>query len=380
MAIQTQEKNKESKMPGTTTVILVVGLLCMVAVLIYSAVKSGNVYTSYSLEQTLSRGDNTSVYYQIMQKGMLRYSSDGAAMTDKSGNLLWNQTYQMSSPAIAAGDDYAAIADIDSNDIYVFDGSGEVSHIVTDVPIQDLEIADQGVVAAILSDTTSNYINLYDKSGNALVSIKATLENTGYPIAMALSPDATGLTVSYLVIGSGAVQTQAVFYNFSDSGSDYVTGTLVLDGLYPKLDYLDRTRVVLYGEQCFRLYQVGGSEISEVRTVEFEDDIRSVFSGNQKIGFIFKNNDDQGSYRLEIYDLAGQMNSTIYTDFEYYKVVSGSDEIILYDDHEIMIYEYDGHAKFVCDMNQFFTDVMASWQTNSYWVISDQYLQEISLE
>ncbi len=50
---------------------------------------------SYEVVTSLSRGDDTSVYYQIMRKGMIRYSKDGMAMTDKSGNLIWTQTYEM---------------------------------------------------------------------------------------------------------------------------------------------------------------------------------------------------------------------------------------------------------------------------------------------
>ena len=95
------------------------GLLILIVVLAYALVKNNSVYTSYEVVNTLSRGDNTSVYYAIMSKGMLRYSKDGVAMTNKNGNMIWNQTYEMTSPVLASSSQYSAIGDIGANSIYV---------------------------------------------------------------------------------------------------------------------------------------------------------------------------------------------------------------------------------------------------------------------
>lgn len=86
-------------------------------------------------------------------------------MTDKSGNLIWTQTYEMTSPAIAVSDPYVAVGDIGANTIYIFNEYGQLGRINTDVPIQEIRISAQGVIAAVLSDSATNYINLYDKQG-----------------------------------------------------------------------------------------------------------------------------------------------------------------------------------------------------------------------
>lgn len=355
------------------------GLLILIVVLAYALVKNNSVYTSYEVVNTLSRGDNTSVYYAIMSKGMLRYSKDGVAMTNKNGNMIWNQTYEMTSPVLASSSQYSAIGDIGANSIYVFNEYGQIGKITTDVPIQEIQISEQGVIAAILSDADCNYINLYDKQGKELGSIKASLENTGYPLAVGLSSNATKLVVSYLCIDNGTVQTRVIFYDFGDIEEDHIMATQILDGLYPKVVFLNDTRAALFGETGFSLFSVNGN-VSEIQSVTFEDEIRSVFCSNQKMGFVFRNQDENGKYRMEVFDMAGKKNTTAYFDFDFEKVAADDDEIILYNEQEVMIFLYSGRLRFQSSLNTSITGMMASWEDGMYWLIDDQSLREIRIE
>ena len=379
MEQQSEEIEKPKKRLGRIQRIAGAGLLILVVVLVYALVKNHSVYTSYEVVNTLSRGDNTSVYYQIISKGMIRYSKDGVAMTNKNGSVIWNQTYEMTSPVLASGSQYITIGDMGGNAIYVFNEYGQIGRVTTDVPIQEIKISNQGVMAAILSDAECNYINLYDKQGKELGSIKVSLENTGYPLTIGLSPDATKLVASYLCVDSGIVQTRVVFYDFGDIEEDHVMETRILDGLYPRVTFLNDTKAALYGETGFSLFNVSSS-VSEVQRMEFEDEIRSVFSGNQDMGFIFRNQDENGKYRMEVYDSAGKKNTTVYFDFDYDKVAADDDEIILYNDQEIRIYQYGGRLRFYSTLNTAITGVMASWEEGMYWLIDDQTLREIRIE
>ena len=156
MEQQAEEKKKQKIKLNRMQWTLVIGLLVMAGVLVYALVRNNRVAASYEVVTSLSRGDDTSVYYRIMKKGMIRYSKDGMAMTDKSGNLLWSQTYEMSSPAIAVSDPYVAVGDIGANTIYIFNEYGQLGRVSTDVPVQEIQISAQGVIAAVLSDTDTN--------------------------------------------------------------------------------------------------------------------------------------------------------------------------------------------------------------------------------
>ena len=375
--MEQQNKEKRKLKMNRMQWTIVAGVLILAVVLVYALVKNNKVASSYEVVTSMSRGDDTSVYYCMMRKGMVKYSKDGVAMTNKSGSVLWNQTYEMASPTMTSAGDYVAVGDIGANTIYIFNEYGQLGRVSTDVPIQEIQISEQGVVAAVLSDTSSNYINLYDKQGNSLGSIKASLENTGYPLAIALSPDASNLAVSYLIVKSGSMQSRIVSYDFSDVEGDHLLDTQELEGLYPKAAFLDSREVVLFGEKGFVLYQADSKKIETQEN--FESEINSVFCTNQKLGFIFKNEDDNGKYRMEIYNKAGKKSSTYYFDLDYSGMTADDDEVILYNDEEMLIYQMGGRVRFRGTFNTAVTGVMPSWEDGLYWLIDDQSLREIRI-
>lgn len=375
--MEQQNKEKRKLKMNRMQWTIVAGVLILAVVLVYALVKNNKVASSYEVVTSMSRGDDTSVYYCMMRKGMVKYGKDGVAMTNKSGSVLWNQTYEMASPTMTSAGDYVAVGDIGANTIYIFNEYGQLGRVSTDVPIQEIQISEQGVVAAVLSDTSSNYINLYDKQGNSLGSIKASLENTGYPLAIALSPDASKLAVSYLIVKSGSMQSRIVSYDFSDVEGDHLLDTQELEGLYPKAAFLDSREVVLFGEKGFVLYQADSKKIETQEN--FESEINSVFCTNQKLGFIFKNEDDNGKYRMEIYNKAGKKSSTYYFDLDYSGMTADDDEVILYNDEEMLIYHMGGRVRFRGTFNTAVTGVMPSWEDGLYWLIDDQSLREIRI-
>ena len=375
--MEQQNKEKRKLKMNRMQWTIVAGVLILAVVLVYALLKNNKVASSYEVVTSMSRGDDTSVYYCMMRKGMVKYSKDGVAMTNKSGSVLWNQTYEMASPTMTSAGDYVAVGDIGANTIYIFNEYGQLGRVSTDVPIQEIQISEQGVVAAVLSDTSSNYINLYDKQGNSLGSIKASLENTGYPLAIALSPDASKLAVSYLIVKSGSMQSRIVSYDFSDVEGDHLLDTQELEGLYPKAAFLDSREVVLFGEKGFVLYQADSKKIETQEN--FESEINSVFCTNQKLGFIFKNEDDNGKYRMEIYNKAGKKSSTYYFDLDYSGMTADDDEVILYNDEEMLIYHMGGRVRFRGTFNTAVTGVMPSWEDGLYWLIDDQSLREIRI-
>lgn len=375
--MEQQNKEKQKLKMNRMQWTIAAGVLILAVVLVYALVKNNKVASSYEVVTSMSRGDDTSVYYCMMRKGMVKYSKDGVAMTNKSGTVLWNQTYEMASPTMTSAGDYVAVGDIGANTIYIFNEYGQLGRVSTDVPIQEIQISEQGVVAAVLSDTSSNYINLYDKQGNSLGSIKASLENTGYPLAIALSPDASKLAVSYLIVKSGSMQSRIVSYDFSDVEGDHLLDTQELEGLYPKAAFLDSREVVLFGEKGFVLYQADSKKIETQEN--FESEINSVFCTNQKLGFIFKNEDDNGKYRMEVYNKAGKKSSTYYFDLDYSGVTADDDEVLLYNDGEMLIYQMGGRVRFRGTFNTAVTGVMPSWEDGLYWLIDDQSLREIRI-
>ena len=141
--MEQQNKEKRKLKMNRMQWTIVAGVLILAVVLVYALVKNNKVASSYEVVTSMSRGDDTSVYYCMMRKGMVKYSKDGVAMTNKSGSVLWNQTYEMASPTMTSAGDYVAVGDIGANTIYIFNEYGQLGRVSTDVPIQEIQISEQ---------------------------------------------------------------------------------------------------------------------------------------------------------------------------------------------------------------------------------------------
>lgn len=284
-----QAGNKKSR----RWLIIDIGILLFVVIGVIGIIRMNMPYRSYEVLNVIDKNDDVSVNYQVIGDGLIRYSKDGAAYTDKRGKTLWNQTFEMANAAVSSCKDYMAIGDIGSNQIRIFNQAGQIGMINALYPVSAIEVAKQGVVAAILSDSEQSFINLYDSEGSDLVSIKASISKTGYPIDIALSEDATKLAVSYVTVNDGHISSQIVFYKFgkaSQASEDSVVGTYHYEAIYPKVEFINNNTLVAFGENGFEIYSMKNTpEVILEKT--FPEPIKSIFYNEQYIGFVFKNDE-----------------------------------------------------------------------------------------
>ena len=130
---------------------------------------------------------------------LLLYSKDGASCIDATGNAIWNRTYEMQSPIISISDQMVAIGDYNGRSIFVMEKNGEKGTINTNLPIRDLCVSANGVVAAVLDDSNVTRINVYNGNENTEEPIaygKATMDKSGYPVSISLTPNGKIMAVS----------------------------------------------------------------------------------------------------------------------------------------------------------------------------------------
>ena len=74
----------------------------------------------------------------------------------------------MNSPVISVKGDYAAIADMQGNSIYICNTDGTQGQATTVLPISKVAVSGTGVTAAVLEDSASSYITFFKKDGTSL--------------------------------------------------------------------------------------------------------------------------------------------------------------------------------------------------------------------
>ncbi|MBQ9550838.1 MAG: hypothetical protein IJU87_08500, partial [Lachnospiraceae bacterium] len=131
-------------------------------------------FSDYEILSKSMRQDSDTSEYMAYNGHILKLSRDGAEAFEGSGKAIWNVTYEMQDPKAATCGDFVAIADKQGTEIYVASAANDVGKISTKLPILDLCISKQGVVAAVLEDAGTSWIRLYSKTGEELASIKCS--------------------------------------------------------------------------------------------------------------------------------------------------------------------------------------------------------------
>ena len=123
----------------------------------------------------------------------------------------------------------------------------QLGTITTALPIRNLCVAANGVVAAILEDTDVTWIYVYDTAGEVLVSFYTTMKNAGYPVSVSLSPNALLCAVSYIYVDAGIVKSKVAFYNFDEYGrnqiDNLVGGYNHTDTVVPYVQFMNNSSI-----------------------------------------------------------------------------------------------------------------------------------------
>ena len=272
--------------------IIYIGIALFIVIGVVAVLWMNRGYKTFEVVEVIDKNDDVSVHYQVIGDGLIRYSKDGAMFTDKNGNVAWNQSFEMANAQVASCGEFVAIGDIGSNEIRLFNQAGQIAIINALYPVSVVEIANQGVTAAILSDGQQHYINLYDAAGTDLVKIKATMTNTGYPLDLALSEDGSKLAVSYLILDGGKTTTKIIFYEFGKTKEDSeasVVGTYEYAQIFPKIKFINNNTMVAFGEAGFEIFSMKSGKLDLVMEKLFDNEVKSIFYNEQYIGFVFRN-------------------------------------------------------------------------------------------
>lgn len=306
-------------------------------------------YDKFKVLDSLKVESGADSKYEAFGEFIVKYSSDGISYIDGE-ETIWDEAFEMKTPIVDICDKYIAVADKNTNDIYIYNEDGKVGKASTSYPIIKIQVASQGVVAALLEDKNANYIEVFDKEGSKLVSHKTLINENGYPLNFSLSDKGTKMIVSYITIHSGVMSNKVLFYNFSNVGkssSDRMVGEFnqYKETLVPMVQFISENDAIAIGENLLSIYSM--KEKSSLKEeIKFKDEIQKVFYSDKYIGFVFKNTNNKNPYRIEAYNLSGHRIMKKEVNIQCDKVSFSGDNILMYDDMNCKIISFKGVEKF----------------------------------
>ncbi len=373
-------RNHKIKKFGRMGIALIVVLVLIIGIKIYY---NGKEYTSYSVTDNILSGDTTKCQFYEFGDSFLRYSNDGLAYI-KDGESVWNQAFEMKQPVIDTCENYVAITEKGSNAVYIYNKEGSQGKITTSYPIVDIEVAAQGVVAAITEENEANHIEVIDKDGNILVMGQTVLSGDGCPLDISLSNDGTKLIVSYLYMNGGVTQTKVVFYNYSEVGKNEVDRIVGGFNQYkttivPKVEFVTNDIAVAFGDNMFTIYSIK-QKPSILMEEEFDKEIKSILYNDEYIGFVFESQELDGTSAIWIYDLSGDRIYEGELSMKYKNIKLDGDNILIYDENNLIVQTVTGKLKFEGEFENGINEVIGLNGKYKYILVSSESIDEIKLK
>lgn len=351
---------------------------------------ANRTYNAYETIAEIAITDAQSVEYLPYMNLLLKYSKDGASCIDANGEAIWTESFVMKMPKADVSGNYAAIADLNGNEVYIFNDKGKVNNIPMPYKISDIAVAAQGVFVVILEGEKENYINLYDRTGDKISERQTTIDKSGYPMDIAISDDGKKLFTSYMHLEGVVVKNSLAAYNFGSVGqnenADRLVGGYPFDStIIPKVEFLDNNTVCAFSDDRFIIYAMK-EKSSEKAIINFSSEIKSVVFNKKYVGAVFENDvkeskiDGKYEYVLEIYNTNGNKVLSQGIDFEYDNIYMSDSEIIITGGAEVRIYTLKGKMKFNATLAKNVINLIPNGNSNKYILLYESGAELIRLK
>ena len=303
------------------------------------------VKVTSSLELANSDEQTTITSYN---KGFMRCSCEGVTYFDKKG-IIWAESFAMTQPITASCDTYFAVADMKGKDVYLYNSSGLCSRITMNHVITDIEVSEQGVVAAATSEGDSNFIEIVDRDGNELVTAKSVFASSGYLTDIALSSDGSKLVALYAYVSEGTLESKAVFYDFDgeNNGEDMVVGGFnqYQGTILTTAKFMSGGKVCVIGDNAYTIYDFRGKPSIVAEELDLGVQIQQLFFDDSHIGLIVEDEMSESSYVLKVLNLQGREILNKGFDFAFRKATFTKRGVAIYSAADLEIFSFAGVQK-----------------------------------
>ena len=163
------------------------------------------------------------------------------------------------------------------------------------------------------------------------------------------------------------------FYNYGDVGQNeddrIVSGYTYENVVIPQVECISDSKYIALRDDGFSIYQ--GNQIpKESKTVNVKQEIVSTFFSDDRIGLVFKNNNKDDLYTMEVYNMSGQLKFRKNFNIPYTTIKMSEDNIIMYNSSQICVMNSRGVQKYAGNVDGTIRDFFKiGW--NKYLMVLD---------
>lgn len=377
-----KEKIMKHKLASVYRVLLILIIISAVLALIAIQYRR-HVYTDYDLVSSARRENAAGTVDCRLGDSILTYSKDGAHCFNAKGSVTWNQTYEIQDICVSINGNTVAFGEYNGRSIFVENSEKQISQITTTMPIRNLAVSSSGYVTAVLDDTDVTLINTYKPDGELAFQGQAHMNDAGYPAALSLSPNGELLCISYWYVDAGVVKTNIAFYNLGPVGtnnSDFIVSAhSYTDMLVPQVQFMNNSTAFAVGDGRLMLYKGEHKPVVAAERM-IDEEIQSVFYNEKYIGLVFRSDDSEKLYRLDIYDTSADKIGSFYLGIEYNDIFFGRDNFVVYNDSQCVITTMSGIEKFNGSFTKPVRLMIPVGNSYKYMLVTEDSLDTIQLK
>lgn len=361
-------------------IILIIAVMVIGIELLY-AIRN---YNDYDVQEMLDRTRGGTTQYQMFGDQLLEYSNDGISSMDRNHDIVWNQSFEMTTPKVEICGEYLVVYDAAGTKLFILTKSGLVKGLEMNSPIQTVCIANQGTVAVLMKENQESQVKLFDKKGKELANGKFYGDKGGFPVDIALSHDGTKLAVDLVDVSKGNVNTTISFYNFGSVGQSEIdnnVGTYTFEGvLVPEIDYISNSRMIGVGTGKVLVFD--GSQKPELsKEIYIEEEILSIFHNEKYIGVVYDNAEVENSWHIKVMDMRGTIIMENDTTIPYNEIgFLSNNEICVTNATRCEIFTTHSIKKFSYEFDKELYKVFAGSTRQNYTFIFKDTIEEVTLK
>lgn len=378
--MEKENKKKNRRMILILVAILVIGIgLVMTASFFFS----NRCYNSCVVDKSITRNDSNNVGYRFFEGNLLKYSRNGISAVSVAGKNLWNGGYEMRQPQIDTCGGYVLVTDVTGKKFYIYNGEDEGTSIETTLPLVRAKVSANGIVAALVEDSDSNVLNIYNPyspTERLLVEIPTNVSEEGYPLDFDISPDGTSVVVSHLIVTGTEAESRVSFYNFTAVGQDkntLVGGKSFGGQMISAIEFLDDDKAAVFYEDGFSVFgRMKQPEI--IFEKNFGETIRSVAYNEKNIAVVTADSGRENK-ELHVFSTTGKEVLNRELAYEYSEMKIYDEEIIFTGNHHCKIIRLNGHDKLNCEFEDEVEGLFPTENGSIYTLIDAKAIKTVRL-
>lgn len=368
-----------------------VALLMLAGILFYGLyqwkLEPGKRYDDYGVLTRTARLDAAETRYLQFGEKLLKYSRDGVSVLDGKGTIFWSAAYNMQNPTVAMAGDYVAVADVDGQQLYVYDADGTATEVEILSDILQISVSEQGEVAVLMQEDDRNLIQIidpYSPGEKKKVEIGTYVEEDGHAMTLALSRDGARLVTSYFHMEGNQMVSKLTFYSFTGVGqganADRIMGVYPYEGtLFAEITFLDNNTICAYGDDRICLFSMK-QKPELLWEQELGEKMLWAADGEEYIALVTESEESGSHGTFQVYDRSGEEVVRQELGFACRGIGVRGEDFWVHSEQECLIMRPGGKIRFQEKLAENVQYIMAGEETDRYFLVTGQYIQGIKLK